>query len=116
MFKEKLLSRYRQISFSTNTNISGINSCSQLLCHVNADELGCLFEVDFSSVWAQVEEEEVHRKSKDGDCDKALIKQEHGTSSVQKGAVGHPRIGPGKKVLTFELVSRHSYMPIKMAL
>jgi hypothetical protein len=24
--------------------------------HVNADELGCLFEVDFASFWAQVEE------------------------------------------------------------
>jgi hypothetical protein len=25
--------------------------------HVNADELGCLFEVDFASFWAHVEEE-----------------------------------------------------------
>jgi hypothetical protein len=62
-----------------------------------------------------VEEEEVRRKSKDGDCEKALIKLEHSTSSVQKGAVGHPRIGPGKKPLTFELVSRHFCMPIKQA-
>lgn len=54
MFKEKLLSRYRQISFPTNTKISGINSCSQLLSHVNADELGCLFEVDFASFLAHV--------------------------------------------------------------
>jgi hypothetical protein len=83
--------------------------------HVNADELGCLFEVDFASFWAHVEEEEARRKSKDGDCEKALIKLEHGTSSVQKGAVGHPRIGPGKKALTFELVSRHFCMPIKQA-
>jgi hypothetical protein len=50
--------------------------------YVNADELGCLFEVDFASYWAQVEEEEAHRKSKDDDCKKALIKLEHGTSSV----------------------------------
>jgi hypothetical protein len=83
--------------------------------HVNADELGCLFEVNFASFWAQVEEEEACRKSKDGDCEKALIKLEHGTSSVQKGAVRHPRIGPGKKALTFELVSRHFCMPIKQA-
>jgi hypothetical protein len=115
MFKEKLLSRYRQISFPTNTKISRINSCYQLLSHVNADELGYLFEVDFSSFWAQVEEEEAHRKSKDSDCEKALIKLEHGTSSVQKGVVGHPRIGPGKKALTFELVSWHFCMPIKQA-
>jgi hypothetical protein len=82
MFKEKLLSRYRQISFPNNTKISGINLCSQLLSHVNADELGCLFEVDFASFWAQVEEEEARRKSKDDDCEKALIKLEHDTSSV----------------------------------
>jgi hypothetical protein len=74
MFKEKLLSRYRQISFPTNTKISGINSCSQLLSHVNADELGCLFEVDFASFLAHVEEEEARRKSKDDDCEKDLGK------------------------------------------
>jgi hypothetical protein len=62
-----------------------------------------------------VEEEEACRKSKNGDCEKALIKLEHGISSVLKGAVGHPRIGPGKKALTFELVSRHFCMPIKQA-
>jgi hypothetical protein len=62
-----------------------------------------------------VEEEEARRKSKDGDCEKALIKLEHGTSSVQKGAVGHPRIGPRKKALTFKPVSRHFCMPIKQA-
>jgi hypothetical protein len=32
---------------------------------------------------------------------------------VQKGAVGHPRIGLEKKALTFELVSRHFCMLIK---
>jgi hypothetical protein len=42
--------------------------------HVNADELGCLFEVDFASFWAHVEEEEARRKSKDGDCEKDLGK------------------------------------------
>ena len=74
MFKEKLLSRYRQISFPTNTKISGINSCSQLLSHVNADVLGCLFEVDFASFLAHVEEEEARRKIKDDDCEKDLRK------------------------------------------
>jgi hypothetical protein len=33
---------------------TGINSCSQLLSHVNADELGCLFKVDFASFLAHV--------------------------------------------------------------
>jgi hypothetical protein len=82
---------------------------------VNVDELGCLFEVDFASFWAQVDEEEARRKSKDCDCEKALIKLEHGTSSVQKDAVRHLRIGPGKKAPTIELVSRHFCMPIKQA-
>jgi hypothetical protein len=42
--------------------------------HVNADELGCLFEVDFASFWAHVEEEEARRNSKDDDCEKDLRK------------------------------------------
>jgi hypothetical protein len=62
-----------------------------------------------------VEEEEARRKSKDGDCEKALIKLEHGTSSLQNCAVGHLRIGPGKKALMFKLVLPHFYMPIKQA-
>ena len=64
-----------------------------LLYQVNAEELGCLSEVDFASFWALVEEEDARRKSEDG-----------------------PRSGPGKKQgLTFELVSRYFSMPIKQA-
>ena len=64
-----------------------------LLYQVNAEELGCLSEVDFASFWALVEEEDARRKSEEG-----------------------PRSGPGKKQgLTFELVSRYFSMPIKQA-
>ena len=64
-----------------------------LLYQVNAEELGCLSEVDFASFWALVEEEEnACRKSEGG-----------------------PRSGPGRKELTFELVSRYFSMPIKQA-
>lgn len=64
-----------------------------LLCPVNADELGCVSEVDFDSFWALVEEEDARRDREEG-----------------------PRSGPGKKgLLTFELVSRHFSMPIKQA-
>ena len=64
-----------------------------LLYPVNAEELGCLSEVDFASFWALVEEEDARRKSEEG-----------------------PRSGPGKKQgLTFELVSRYFSMPIKQA-
>jgi len=64
-----------------------------LLYQVNAEELGCLSEVDFASFWALVEEEDACRKSEEG-----------------------PRSGPGKKQgLTFELVSRYFSMPIKQA-
>ena len=63
-----------------------------LLYQVNAEELGCLSEVDFASFWALVEED-ARRKSEEG-----------------------PRSGPGKKQgLTFELVSRYFSMPIKQA-
>ena len=64
-----------------------------LLYQVNAEELGCLSEVDFASFWALVEEEDARRKSEQG-----------------------PRSGPGKKQgLPFELVSRYFSMPIKQA-
>ena len=64
-----------------------------LLYQVNAEELGCLSEVDFVGFWALVEEEDARRKSEEG-----------------------PRSGPGKKQgLTFELVSRYFSMPIKQA-
>ena len=64
-----------------------------LLYQVNAEELGCLSEVDFASFWALVEKEDARRKSEEG-----------------------PRSGPGKKQgLTFELVSRYFSMPIKQA-
>ena len=64
-----------------------------LLYQVNAEELGCLSEVDFASFWALVEEEDSCRKSEEG-----------------------PRSGPGKKQgLMFELVSRYFSMPIKQA-
>jgi len=64
-----------------------------LLYPVNAEELGCPSEVDFASFWALVEEEEnACRKSEGG-----------------------PRSGPGRKELTFELVSRYFSMPIKQA-
>nr|TKW41565.1 hypothetical protein SEVIR_1G324800v2 [Setaria viridis] len=84
---------------------------------MNLYELGCLSEVDFASFWAQVEEDDARRKSKEGDCEKALIKLEPGSGSVQKCAEmqGHRRSVLGKKALTFELVSRHFCMPIKQA-
>jgi len=64
-----------------------------LLYPVNAEELGCPSEVDFASFWALVgEEENARRKSEGG-----------------------PRSGPGRKELTFELVSRYFSMPIKQA-
>ena len=64
-----------------------------LLYQVNAEELGCLSEVDFASFWALVEKKDARRKSEEG-----------------------PRSGPGKKQgLTFELVSRYFSMPIKQA-
>ncbi|XP_004955211.2 protein RKD3 [Setaria italica] len=90
-------------------------SCSQRSS--SQDELGCLSEVDFASLWAQVEEDDARRKSKEGDCEKALIKLEPGSGSVQKCAEmqGHRRSVLGKKALTFELVSRHFCMPIKQA-
>jgi hypothetical protein len=103
------------------SNLALVQKCLEFLflpLPVNADELGCLTKVDFASFWAQVEEEEARRKSKEGDCEKALIKLELGTGSVQKGAEmqGRPRSGPEKtKALTFELVSNHFSIPIKQA-
>ncbi|CAN6239445.1 unnamed protein product [Urochloa humidicola] len=91
-------------------------SCSE--SSISQDELGCLFEIDFESFWAQVEAEDARRKSEEGGCEKALIKLDPGTGILQKGAEigGHPRSGSGgKNALTFELVSGHFCMPIKQA-
>ncbi|CAL5019548.1 unnamed protein product [Urochloa decumbens] len=104
-------------SFSTQHDFCAI-SCSERSS--SQDELGCLFEIDFASFWAQVEEEDARRKSKEDDCEKALINLEPGSGILQKGAEigGRPRSGPGgktKNALTFELVSGHFCLPIKQA-
>jgi len=84
---------------------------------LNADELGDLFDVDFPSFWAQMEEkEDAHRKSKEGDCEMAPIE----SANVQTTAAeipGHRGGGSSetKKELTFEQVSRHFSVPIKQA-
>jgi hypothetical protein len=81
---------------------------------LNADELGDLFDVDFPSFWAQMEED-AHRKSKEGDCEKALIE----SANVQMVTEIPERRGGGfsetKKELTFEQVSRRFSVPIKQA-
>jgi hypothetical protein len=84
---------------------------------LNADELGGLFDVDFPSFWAQMEEDEARRKSEEGDCEKALIVY----GNVQTVAEIPGRRGGGsssgtkKKELTFEQLSRHFSVPIKQA-
>ncbi|CAD6249512.1 unnamed protein product [Miscanthus lutarioriparius] len=79
------------------------------------DVVGDLFDVDFPSFWAQIEEDDAHRKSKEGDCEKALIE----SANVQTVAEIPGRRGGGssetKKELTFEQVSRHFSVPIKQA-
>ncbi|CAN6233462.1 unnamed protein product [Urochloa humidicola] len=95
-------------------------SCSESSISQDADEHGCLSDVDFASFLAQLEEDDdARRKSKEGDYEKALINLEPGSGILQKGAeIGRrqPRSGPeGKKALTFELVSGHFCMPIKQA-
>ncbi|KAJ1281028.1 hypothetical protein BS78_04G277300 [Paspalum vaginatum] len=68
-----------------------------------------------------MEEEDAQRKVKEGyrEDEKALMKLESGTGSVQKVAKMRGRRGgvgsTEKKALTFEIVSRHFSMPIKQA-
>ena len=82
---------------------------------MNAGEVGDLFDVDFPSFWAHIEEDDAHRKSKEGDCEKALIE----SANVQTVAEipGRRCVGSSetKKELTFEQVSRHFSVTIKQA-
>ncbi|CAD6242406.1 unnamed protein product [Miscanthus lutarioriparius] len=87
----------------------------ELFPAMNINELGDLYDVDFPSFWAQMEEGDAHRKSKEGDCEKALIE----SANVQTVAEipGRRCVGSSetKKELTFEQVSRHFSVTIKQA-
>lgn len=93
---------------ATVAHFSGVHVYSSSI----ADDLGDLFDIDFRSLWAQMEDD-AHRKSKEGDCETALIE----SGNVQAVAEIKGRRGGGSsgKELTFEQVSRHFSMPIKQA-
>ncbi|KAL6912138.1 hypothetical protein ACP4OV_000943 [Aristida adscensionis] len=104
--------------FATMHVCDGI--CSHSSCP--ADDLGSVYEVDFPSFWAEMENYGLRKnKEGEGECcgEKALIKLEPG--SAEKGLElrgrrpGRGGGSPGKKELTFEQVSRHFSMPIRQA-